>query len=332
MHEDVKWLFGLLILFAAFWLASGGLSKSASPKPFLEPVIESGGNGAVFNFAHIGNNSADSINYVSRTNTTQSRQGLAKKLTALDEIKQVILDAGIQASEIQKELNTLEEASHASPLTGKLAIVGRAAGAGAAGEYIALRASPQNKDKVLLTGLRLQSSASGQGADIPKAAPLVFQNQLNREEPVYLKPGDSAYIITGRSPLGLSFRLNKCTGFFSQHQTFNPSLPSRCPKPREEDLPVSGTVYNDACRNYINSLSSCRVVTSPPLTLSPECQRYVTEEINYTKCVERHKNDADFYDPSWRVYLNRADKLWKTSRELIHLVDQNGKVIDAITY
>jgi hypothetical protein len=195
-----------------------------------------------------------------------------------------------------------------------------------------IKASTKNKEKVLITGLRLQSSVSGRGADIPKGVPLVFQNQLNKEEPVYLSPGDSAYIITGRSPLGISFKLNKCTGFLNQYQAFSPSLPARCPQPDEADLPSNGTIYNDACRNYINALPSCRVILNPPNSLSPECVRYVTNEISYTKCVDKQKNDSDFYDPSWRIYLNRDETLWKTSRELIHLVDENGKVIDAVTY
>ncbi len=332
MHEDVKWLFGLIILFGVFWFASGGLHKLSNQKPFLKPIIQSGGGAVTLDFAHIGNNSSNTIYYGSVPNTARGNQPSAKKLSAKEEIEQGLRDAGIKASAIQKELAALEEASHASPLTGKLAIVGRTTGASTINEYILLRASSQNSEKILITGLRLQSSASGQGADIPKGVPLVFQNQINQEEPVYLAPGDSAYIITGRSPLGISFRLNKCTGFFNQYQTFNPGLPSRCPRPREEDLPVNGTIYNDACRNYINSLPSCRVILTPPREISPECERYVTTELSYTKCLEHYKNDSDFHDPSWRIYLNRNETLWKTSRELIHLVDQNGKVIDAITY
>jgi len=332
MHDDIKWLFGLLILFGIFWFAAGGLHSPSSKKPLIESGDRGVNNRVNSSYAHIGNNSADTSRYTSYQNRSSGNPQETKRLTALEEIEQAIREAGIKASEIQRELEILEKASHASPLVGQISIAGRTSAGNVAGEYILLRASPKNTDKVLITGLRLQSSASGHGINIPKAVPLIFQNQLNKEEPIFLGPGDSAYIITGRSPLGASFRLNKCTGFFSQYQKFSPGLPNRCPKPKETDLPSGPTLYNDACRNYINSLPSCRVIVKPPTSISPECNRYVTNEINYTKCVERYKNNSDFYDPTWRVYLNRDDALWKKNRELVHLLDQNGKIIDAITY
>lgn len=332
MHEDFKWLFLVLVVFAAFWFASGSINKLGNKKPFLQPVIQSGDAVVNANFSHIDANST-SWSYATTPNQTYNAGSATKNLTAKEEIAQGLQNAGLKAVEIQKELAALEEASHASPLKGKLSIVTVIRGAGTAtGEYISIQASRQNKEKVLITGLKFQSVSSGNVVEIPKAVPLFFQNQLNVEEPIYLSPGETAYVITGRSPLGTSFRLNECTGFFNQFQTFNPSLPLRCPKPREEDLPPPPNIYNDACRDYINSLPSCRVIISPPASISPECKRYVSEEINYTKCVERRKNDGNFYDPTWQIYLGRDSALWKSRRELIHLVDLDGKVIDAITY
>jgi len=331
MHEDVKWLFGLLLVFAAIFFASGSLGRLSNTRPFLDPTGHSTGDTTNLDFAHIGTNSTDDIRYVSMPTVTESGSTGAP-LTTQEAIQKGLQDAGLKADEIKKELAALEAASNASPLKGKLAIVGRTTGGGAPYEYILIRASTENKEKVLITGLRLESVASGRGADIPKGVPLFFQNELNQEQPIYLAPGDSAYIVTGRSSLGTSFRLNKCTGFLNQFQTIYPNIPNRCPQPSENDLPVGGTIYNDACRVYINALPSCRVILNPPTSLSPECVRYVTTEINYTKCLQYHKNDSDFYDPSWRIYLNRTDPLWKTSREVIHLVDGNDKLIDAITY
>lgn len=330
MHEDLKWLFGLVLLFAIIWFTSGGLNnKAASKNPFLKPIVQSGNGSVDTEFAHIGNNSSETAYYSSYGQNTQTT---GRKLTTQEEIAQGLNDAGIKASQIKNELAALEEASRASPLTGKIAIAGISHSSGADGEYIVLRASQQNTQKVLITGLRLESAASGRGADIPNGVYLPFQNQINSEQPIYLNAGDVAYIITGRSPLGASFRLNECTGFFNQFQTFNPGLPSRCPQPSERDLPSNGTIYNDDCRNYINSLPACQIIISPPVSISPECQRYVTNEISYTKCVDARRNDANFYDREWRVYMARDDILWKQNRELIHLLDQNGKIIDAITY
>ncbi len=322
MHEDVKWFFGLIIIFGIFWFVSGGLNKPTSKQPFITPSGETYGTDPI----HIGQNS-----YYNETGYSSSAQP-QKTLTAREEVSQGLIDAGVKAEQIKKELAKLDEANRASPLTKKLSIQGVTASGSAANEYITIRATDTNMEKVLISGLRLQSSVSGLGTQIPKGAYLPFQNQINIEEPVFLAPGETAYIITGRSPLGMSFRPNMCTGFFNQYQQFNPGLPSRCPAPGSENLPPPMNQYNDACLDYINSLPSCTVITSVPPSISPECQRFVTNEINYTKCVDHHKNDKNFYDSSWRIYLKRDDPLWKNRRELIQLLDQNGKVIDAITY
>jgi cell division protein FtsX len=59
---------------------------------------------------------------------------------------------------------------------------------------------------------------------------------------------------------------------------------------------------------------------------------YVSRDEALTRFKERHKNDQGFYDPTWWVYLGRDDSLWKTRREIIDLLDQNGKIIDSTTY
>jgi hypothetical protein len=112
MHPDVKWLFGLLIVFAAIFFSSGGLGKLTAKKPFLDPLSTQSSD----NFSHIGANSSDNIRYVS-----VSGQSGVKTLTTSEEIAKGLHDAGIKADEIKKELAALEEASHASPLTEPLA-------------------------------------------------------------------------------------------------------------------------------------------------------------------------------------------------------------------
>ncbi|MES2087968.1 MAG: hypothetical protein V4467_03160 [Patescibacteria group bacterium] len=313
MNEDVKWLLGIVVLFFFFWFVSGGPTSNSGVSN--QNTTQESTNTA--DIQHVGSNSSSVY---------------GNQLNA-NEIQQNLQDAGLKANEIQAEIDALQQASQASPLTGKLSIAGVSEGTGAVGsEYVVVQASTANTSQVLLTGLRLQSSASGAGVTIPRGAKLPFQNQLNVEEPIYLKPGEMAYIITGGSPLGISFKPNMCTGFFNQYQSFYPGLPSRCPGPRESDLPNGPYQFNDACRDYISSLPGCYVITDPPNDISPECQKFVTEELSYTKCVNRYKNDPDFYDPDWRVYLNRSSVLWKDRRELIKLLDQNGKTIDAITY
>lgn len=338
MHEDVKWLFGLIIVFGLVWYISGGFNNPTSKQPFIQPildgsrveirepeVINSGNESAVASYPTYG--SYGTVSGTARIQNNVSGQ------TTKNEIAAKLESAGIQAEQIKKELANLAEKNLASPLSGKISITNISrGGSSSAGEYVTLRAKPENKDRILLTGLRLESVSSGRSVTIGKGVHMPFQNQVNVEQPIYLSPGETAYILTGRSPLGISFRLNKCTGFFSQFQSFTPSIPSRCPSPKSEPLPPPANQYNDQCIDYINSLPACQIITQPPANISPECNRYVTKEINYTKCVENHKNDANFYEPEWRVYLNYSDTLWKSKREIIHLVDKGGKIIDVVTY
>lgn len=319
MHEDVRWLLGVIVIFGLIWFVSGGLNKSSTTA--LAPAS----NGGAGEFSHIGGTSGSAAQ--NQNNGTEA----GRRLTTAEEISKSLTEAGLEAAQIKKELEALEKASHISPLQGKIAIANiRTSSADAGNEYVLLKASENNKEKILISGLRLQSEASGFGALIKNGAYLPFQNSINKEEPIFLNPGDIAYIITGGSPLGMSFRLNLCTGFYSQYQNFAPGLASRCPVPRNEPIPVQLS-SNDQCLDYIDSLPGCRVIT-PPATIPPECAHFVTEEFNYTKCVDRHRNDSNFYSPDWRVYLGRSEPLWKPRRELIKLFDQNGKVVDTITY
>lgn len=337
MNEDVKWLFGLIIVFGIVWFVTGGLNKTTSKEPFIKPLlntdqVEVYGNNSV---VRTTTNNSPGISAVGPSigSSNQRVANSERSQIAIDNIKASLERSGIQTETIKIELALLAEKNSASPLSGKISIGSVTYGRTSSdGELVILRASSANNEKVLLTGLRLESVISGRGATIAKGVQLPFQNQINTEQPIYLSPGETVYILTGRSPLGMSFRLNKCTGFFSQFQSFNPSIPSRCPNPSSESLPPPANQYNDQCLNYINSLSGCRVIITPPLDISPECQRYVTTEINYSKCVDRHKNDSDFYDPEWRVYLGRDDALWKNQREIIHLLDKNGKIVDVATY
>ncbi len=321
MHEDVRWFIGIIVIFGIIWFATGGLNSSGSRNPFITPLNVTGG-GQTYG----GNGERDGVLYYGSDSSSAS----PKTLTAKEEIAQSLENAGLKATQIKKELEALELAKRTSPFAGKLRIgnISR----GGTNEYVLIQAAPDNTSKILVTGMRLQSEASGNGVSIPKAAALPLQNSINKEEPLYLAPGETAYIITGRSPLGISFRTNKCTGYFNQYQSFNPGIPSRCPAPQSEPLPAISRQFNDQCFDYLATLPSCRAITSPPSNLEPECRQYVTTEFNYTKCVDNHRNDKDFYDPTWYVYLARSDALWKSRRELIHLLDANGKIIDVITY
>ncbi len=157
---------------------------------------------------------------------------------------------------------------------------------------------------------------------------------LNTEDTIMLTGGDTLYLVTGISPNGASFKVNKCSGYLGQFQIFVPYLNNICPLPKDEDLSsIPNLVINDACFDRIDTMSRCRIQTAPlPQNLSSECTNFILNKINYPSCVNIHKNDKDFYQKEWRVYLGRSASLWKNKRETIVLYDSLGKIVDTLKY
>ncbi len=198
-------------------------------------------------------------------------------------------------------------------------------------EYIEIKLSSRSIGKVFLTDLRLKGVYN---LDIPigEGISLYWPGATNTKEPIFLDPGGKAIVTTGQSPIGYSFKINKCTGYLEQFQDFRPSLPKECLYPRDEDVPSGPGGLDDKCLDYIDRLPRCEVVKSMPLDLTSQCQEYLSTKINYKSCVETHKDDPDFYKNEWRIFLGRSDELWKAKRENIELLDRNGNLIKAISY
>lgn len=218
-----------------------------------------------------------------------------------------------------------------SPYNGKITLsAARSKEKEAKKEYltITIRAGT---DGVLITGWKLKNS-KGEEFKIGKGAHLVFSSEVNPQEDIVLMRREKAIIITGRSPVGTSFKTNECVGYFQQFQEFFPSLRESCPFPGNEDN-IQSAGLNDTCLNYIERLPSCRIpLGQKPLNLDNQCLNFIEENINYNGCVKEHKQDADFYKDTWMVYLNRDAEIWKQQREDITLYDQNGKLVDLVSY
>lgn len=199
-------------------------------------------------------------------------------------------------------------------------------------EYVEIRASRDNTQPVSITGWTVKSAVTGKSAMVKSGVYLPVLGKVNPEQPITLFPGGKAYVVTGSSPKGYSFRLNTCTGYFEEFQDFTPKLPFQCPYPKNENLPTGLT---DACRDYLSGLKRCSAHVAPlpaSFTNDPLCQEYVSENINYNACVDTHKSEADFYETEWRIFLGRSEELWKESRETILLLDETGKVVDSVSY
>lgn len=210
-------------------------------------------------------------------------------------------------------------------------------GAGSAdprNEYVEISVSQNAGIPINLSEWTLVSDASGSSIIIPKGTEVPTSGVVNAAQDIVLSPGERAILISGKSPIGASFRENRCIGYFSTFQNFSPPLPQNCPVPSSELSSFYGTDYirDASCIEYVNKLSRCQVALSPPVNVSGACQSFSVKYFNYNGCVDAHKNDADFNGDTWRIYLGRTNSMWRTKNELVKLLDVNGKTVDAFSY
>ena len=205
-------------------------------------------------------------------------------------------------------------------------------------EYITIEALRGNDVDVLVTGWRLESRVTkaygfiGKGVSVP-----VLGSTQNIEEPIWLAPGERAIITTGRSPIGISFKENICSGYFEQYQDFTPSISRNCPSPRNEIEEAGIELYDDECYSYVRRLPRCKIITDIPEEdeepeLTSSCRLFVEERLTYNGCTDAHRLDRDFDKGVWRVFLGSYAELWREDRDIIRLLDQNGKTVDLVSY
>jgi hypothetical protein len=201
-------------------------------------------------------------------------------------------------------------------------------------EYLTISAPSSNKNKFLITGLTLKSRMTGQQTQIGEAVTTYYSNSQNARTAVFLAPGESALVITRRSPIGQSFKVNKCMGYLTQYQTFYPYVSTYCPLVSDYPYPERPNAFTDQCLNFLDSIGSCRSVSTDyvPQGLPQNCLSFATERANYSRCVADFANDKDFFHQDWRIYLGRSSSLWKTSREIIDVIDSKGNILSTYTY
>lgn len=200
-------------------------------------------------------------------------------------------------------------------------------------EYVVLQASARNRERILLTGWRLSNEVTNESFEIPGASALPYSGKINAEHALFLAPGEEVIIATGRSPIGVSFKENSCTGYFGKFQSFTPTLDLSCPLPQTEVPLGSPLRFDDVCMDYIERIPRCTVTLKAlPIELDNTCQSFITTELTYNSCVENHKHEGSFYKNVWRVYLKRDHDIWSNGRGALKLLDATGKTVDVFTY
>lgn len=224
-----------------------------------------------------------------------------------------------------------------SPYRGLVSMNHYVSGAGSIdprNEYIEMHASQSASLPINISGWMFVSEATGAAITIPKGTETPASGTINAAQDIILAPGDQVMVISGPSPIGASFRENKCIGYFSTFQKFSPSLPQNCPAPSDELNSFYGTGYirDASCIDYVNKLSRCQIALTPPMGATSACQSFVTTYLNYNGCVTAHQSDADFKSNVWRVYLGRTNAMWRSQHEIVKLLDAAGKTVDAFSY
>ncbi len=309
--EDLLLIILILAALGIAWFVAGGPAKAdpSDESPFLLSPIQIGQPSSLSPLVEMGDSSYR------------------------DDVENASSDVVLINGEVTKAISPAER----SALYGKIIIVqstGGLGGGSAGSEYITLRASGSNTSGVTISGWTLVSGMTGMSATIPQGTRIPQTGSVNYEEPILLGPGEEAVIVSGRSPIGVSFKESRCTGYLSQFQDYTPSLDMQCPAPDAEITYAPSSVSNDnKCLSFLEGLSRCRIETAPlPDNLSTDCRNFIGTHITYNGCVMNHRNEPTFLEHTWRVYLRYDQKLWKERREVIKLLDESGKTVDVFTY
>lgn len=308
LRGDAMFFLGILAFIFLIWLATGGPSRPISfAGPYLTPITTVGDRSEAY---------GDDI-----TGET---------------IKSGLFDSANDLRDLQEQLKDARVFGEISPYKGQVTLSRSTGGARATNtkdEYIAIKNTGSSDTPVYITGWQVVSAATGNRATIPLGTQTVRTGQLNQGVAIALGPNDAAILSTGRSPVGISFKENMCTGYLEQNQTFAPSLSNSCPAPDDEfDTYYANSLSDDACYEFVQELDECTTESNPPRRLSSGCRSFVQDRLSYNGCVNTHQYDSGFSDDTWRIYLGANRELWKEERETIKLLDAQGKTVDLITY
>ena len=201
-------------------------------------------------------------------------------------------------------------------------------------EYLELSASGNNVEPLAVSGWSLQSAATGQRVYIPQGTATLTVGAVNQSLPIYLEPGESAIVITGNSPVGISFKENLCTGYLGQTQRFTPELESACPYGSEilQQTEANIRTYGASCFDYLRSLQRCAQAPEASSDITSACRALAANALTYNGCVNGYRTVPNFSLPRWRIFLGRGQELWGNAHDVIRLLDQNERTVDVLTY
>jgi len=315
MRSDLFLFFGILIFIFVVWIATGGPSRPISfSGPYITPITTTGGSATGYSLRGATSTPAS-------TRQTQSN---------LRQVEQNVID-------LQKSLAQAAHFGTPSVYKGLVTIrhsVSSLRTSDADKEYVSISVSSRATTGIDITGWRLASEAAGHSIRIPEGVGLPRSAIVNQTSAIVLSAGQTAIIVTGDSPVGMSFRENMCTGYFDQFQDFTPSIAHSCPAPQNDfSRFYLGNQHNyDACLAYVKTIPRCTVPLDEPSGLSSDCLNFIDDNLNYNSCVTQHLPESSFFGNTWRIYLGHDDEFFTKTHDTIKLLDTAGNTVDLLSY
>lgn len=316
LHKEFAWLVWGLVGIGIIWFLTGGSSDPEARQPYIKPLAP-----------------IDSGDTYGRTYLGDGTQG-QETLNLPEAPARVARSISSSIINFFSQPRTAKEIHSVTLGSSDLRIDGTAGAATTSpqGEYIRIVAEESITSDISLEGMSVTGDAFDVTAYIPPAADLLVLGTPYLKTPIKTPAQGRVLITSGRSPVGTSFRVNMCSGYLDQFQSYVPDLRKDCPEPIEE-LKTKGPFEEETCRKFVETLPRCRVHEgSFPTDVSPLCKAFVTEKLNYNSCVSSHQKEKNFLKNEWRVFLEENRELWRNRQEIIKLRDASGETLDAITF
>lgn len=307
--SDLWWLIIMVVVLGLAWFVSGGPSRPfATGGPFLEPPAPLGSGEAYF----LDQSDGSSWSWGGASNQSPDPRTSGWR-------DQITLRSGNARYE--------DQGNH---------------------EYLTIEASYSNDQPINISGWRLVGGAGS--FTIPRGTKLLRGDGVNRaDDPIILEPGGQAVITSGWFPsigpfsIDVSFQVSRCLGYIeaTPNVQFTPSVGSSCP--RGEDEPWLGGL-TDECFEFVTRWPSCQTpkferrsdgydyINGRRDTLTSQCREFIKSHFNYQGCVAYHQAEPDFFTKDWRVFLKHSGELWDERHETISLYDDQGQLVDQISY
>lgn len=240
--------------------------------------------------------------------------------------------------ELQQKVDSYERQQPISRFAGKVQFIRSSAGSNDPDrEYLTLTAN-QGVGSIDISDWYLESYVTEKKVAIPDGAKIFIDGgAINKTRPIVLEPGQRAYLITGESPVNVSFQENMCIGYLRGEEQFYPNVSNRCPAPLELLKRYSNVeLDDDSCYDFIERQWGCNMVddSNPEFEdLSGTCRKFIEKYLNYNSCVDAFSWRTDFEkDDDWYIYFERDEEIWRERREIIRLLDQYDAVVGVIEY